>query len=62
VKAGRLDELCLTVSPRLAAGNGPRVLAGAELPHPLDLDLVHLLEDAGFFFYRLAVRPPSDPR
>jgi riboflavin biosynthesis pyrimidine reductase len=52
---GLLDELCLTVSPRLAAGTGPRVLAGEELSQPLDLDLVHLLEEDGFFFYRLAV-------
>ena len=57
VHAGLLDELCLTLSPRLVAGDGPRVLAGPELMHPLDLDIVHLLEDGGFLFCRLAVRP-----
>jgi riboflavin biosynthesis pyrimidine reductase len=56
VHAGLLDELCLTLSPRLVAGDGPRVLAGPELSHPLDLDIVHLLEDGGFLFCRLAVR------
>jgi riboflavin biosynthesis pyrimidine reductase len=56
VEAGLLDELCLTVAPRLVGGAGPRVLAGAELARPLDLDVVHLLEEDGFVFYRLAVR------
>jgi riboflavin biosynthesis pyrimidine reductase len=56
VSAGALDELCLTVSPRLVAGDGPRVLAGPELSVPLDLRIVHLLEEDGFLFYRLAVR------
>jgi len=56
VHAGLLDELCLTLSPRMVAGDGPRVLAGAELPQALDLDLVHLLEEDGFLFLRLTVR------
>ncbi|MGO9854671.1 MAG: pyrimidine reductase family protein [Acidimicrobiales bacterium] len=56
VHAGLLDELCLTLSPCLVAGDGPRVLAGPELASPLHLDLVHLLEDEGFLFCRLAVR------
>ncbi len=56
VHAGLLDELCLTLSPRLVAGDGPRVLAGAELENPLELALVHLLEDEGFLFCRFAVR------
>ena len=56
VRAGLLDELCLTLSPRLVAGAGPRVLAGPELASPLDLDVVHLLEEDGFLFWRLVVR------
>lgn len=56
VHAGLLDELCLTLSPRLVAGDGPRVLAGPELPDPLDVDVVHLLEEAGFLFCRLTVQ------
>ena len=55
VHSGLLDELCLTLSPRLVAGTGPRVLAGAELAPPLDARVVHLLEDEGFLFARLAV-------
>jgi riboflavin biosynthesis pyrimidine reductase len=53
VRAGLLDELCLTVSPCLVAGSGPRVLAGPELERPLELEVVHLLEEDGFLFYRL---------
>lgn len=56
VQAGLLDELCLTLSPRLVAGDGPRLLAGPELMEPLDLDVIHLLEEDGFLFYRLGVR------
>jgi riboflavin biosynthesis pyrimidine reductase len=61
VHAGLLDELCLTLSPRLVAGSGSRVLAGPELSDPLELEIVHLLEADGFFFYRLAVPPPATP-
>ncbi|HLX88597.1 MAG TPA: dihydrofolate reductase family protein, partial [Acidimicrobiales bacterium] len=53
--AGLLDELCLTLSPRLVAGDGPRVLAGSELASPLQLEVVHVLEEDGFLFYRLAL-------
>jgi riboflavin biosynthesis pyrimidine reductase len=55
VHAGLLDELCLTLSPRLVAGDGARVLAGPELIPPLQLRLVHLLEQDNFLFARLAV-------
>jgi riboflavin biosynthesis pyrimidine reductase len=62
-RAGLLDELCLTVSPRLVAGTGPRVLAGPELAPPLAVGVVALLEEDGFLFYRLAVkRPPGAVR
>jgi riboflavin biosynthesis pyrimidine reductase len=55
VDEGLLDELCLTLAPRLVAGMGPRILAGDELAVPLDLRLVHLLEDDGYLFTRLAL-------
>jgi riboflavin biosynthesis pyrimidine reductase len=57
VRVNLLDELCLTLTPRLVAGTGPRVLAGPELPRPLQLDPIHLLEEDGFLFYRLAIGP-----
>jgi riboflavin biosynthesis pyrimidine reductase len=61
VQAGLVDELCLTLSPRLVAGTGPRVLAGSELSRPLELETLHLLEDGGFLFSRLALRKGSPP-
>ena len=57
VHAGLLDELCLTLSPCLVAGDGPRVLAGDELGSPLGLAMVHLLEEEGFLFGRFAIGP-----
>jgi riboflavin biosynthesis pyrimidine reductase len=50
-----LDELCLTFAPKLVAGMGPRILAGEELRIPLDLRLVHLLEEDGYLFSRLTI-------
>lgn len=55
VHDGLLDELCLTLSPRLVAGDGTRVLAGPELMPPLQPSLLHLLEQDGFLFTRLSL-------
>jgi riboflavin biosynthesis pyrimidine reductase len=55
VRAGLLDELCLTLSPRLIGGSGPRIFAGNELDPPLNVRIRQLLEDGGYFFYRLAI-------
>jgi hypothetical protein len=46
--------LCLTLSPRVVAGDGPRILAGPELPEPLEPRVIQLLEDDGFLFLRMA--------
>ncbi len=43
VAAGRLDELCLTISPQLVAGDPLRILNGAALDTPTHLELRHLL-------------------
>ena len=59
-RAGLLDELCLTMSPRLVAGHGPRLLAGDELAQPLDLVVLHLLEQEGSLFYRLGIRSSAN--
>lgn len=50
-EADLIDELNLTISPNLAGGDGPRVLAGAS-PIGRNLQLAHLLEDDGFLFTR----------
>ena len=50
--AGRLDEMCLSVAPRLIAGEGPRTLQGAEFDPPLPMKLHTLLTADGFLFAR----------
>ena len=45
------DELFLTVAPKLAGGNGPRILEGA-LPDVEELELAWLLEREGELFTR----------
>jgi len=51
--AGLLDELCLTLSPCLAGGSGPRLFGAMTIEPPVDLRVVHVLEEDGYLFYRL---------
>jgi riboflavin biosynthesis pyrimidine reductase len=55
--AGVLDELCLTVSPKLAAGESKRILAGPPLAAPTEMHLRSVLEDDGYLFLRYRTRP-----
>jgi riboflavin biosynthesis pyrimidine reductase len=48
--AGRLDELCVTVSPQLVGGDGPRILHGTELDVVLQPAL--LVEQDGMLLAR----------
>jgi riboflavin biosynthesis pyrimidine reductase len=52
--AGRLDELCLTVSPLLAGPDAGRIMQGSPLPGPraLPCTLAHVLADEGYLFCR----------
>ncbi|MFJ4471765.1 pyrimidine reductase family protein [Streptomyces sp. NPDC089424] len=52
VAAGVLDELCLTVSPMLAAGSAQRIAGGPAIAVPQRFELASLLEEAGFLFTR----------
>ncbi|MCF6526467.1 pyrimidine reductase family protein [Streptomyces sp. JJ36] len=52
--AGVLDELCLTVSPRVVAGTAARVMNGPEVTVPADFSLEAVLEEDGFLFTRYA--------
>ena len=49
--AGLLDELCLTLSPRLAGGDAKRILSGPHLPDTA-LRLCSACEQDGFLFLR----------
>jgi riboflavin biosynthesis pyrimidine reductase len=51
----RLDELCLSISPQLRAGDGLRVLDGPQFPTPVKLNLHTLLTEDGFLFARYVV-------
>ncbi|MGW3494454.1 pyrimidine reductase family protein [Streptomyces sp. NPDC001020] len=52
VAAGVLDELCLTVSPMLTAGDAQRIASGPPVEVPRRFTLVSLLEEDGFLFGR----------
>ena len=54
--AGCLDELFLTVSPRLVGGDAARVLRGPALEPPAPLDLAGAAEEDGMLFLRYLVR------
>ena len=58
--AGLVDELFLSLSPKLAggedaAGEALRILAGAELKHPVELELLGALESDSQVFLRYGV-------
>jgi 5-amino-6-(5-phosphoribosylamino)uracil reductase len=52
IASGVLDELCLTVSPMLTAGDAQRIAGGPSVTVPSRFELVSLLEEAGFLFSR----------
>jgi riboflavin biosynthesis pyrimidine reductase len=58
-RAGRLDELCLALSPNLVAGHALRIMDGAVFDPPLPLTLHTLLAEDGFLFTRHLVAGQS---
>lgn len=56
VAAGRLDELCLSMSPQLTAGDAARVLDGPSVGS-VPLRLGHVLQDEDFLFLRYLIPP-----
>jgi len=51
-RADLVDELCLTVSPRLVSGDSKRIVAGEGLPTVTGLTLRSVCEDENFLFLR----------
>jgi riboflavin biosynthesis pyrimidine reductase len=47
-----MDELCVTLSPRLVSGEAPRIALGQPMEHVRHLHLLVLLEEEGFVFAR----------
>ncbi|MEV5985377.1 pyrimidine reductase family protein [Streptomyces sp. NPDC052051] len=52
VAAGVLDEMCLTLSPMLTAGDAQRIASGPAVAVPERFTLAALLEEDGFLFGR----------
>jgi riboflavin biosynthesis pyrimidine reductase len=56
-----LDELCLTIAPRLAVGTAARVMSGPELAALQELALTDVVADSGFLFTRYRrLRQPAE--
>jgi 5-amino-6-(5-phosphoribosylamino)uracil reductase len=58
IREGLVDELFLSIAPKLAGGPPLTVLTGAPLPEPLTATLVSLLEHDGHLFGRYALQGP----
>src|SRR5918992_672202 len=54
--AGLLDELCLTLSPVLLAGDAARILNGTPLPEPGHFGLAHVLTGEDHLFLRYVAK------
>lgn len=52
VAADVLDELCLTVSPTMTAGDAQRIAGGPSVAVPKRFAVASVLEEAGFLFTR----------
>lgn len=52
VGAGVLDELCLTVSPMMTAGDAQRIAGGPSVAVPTRFQVASVLEQDGFLFTR----------
>ncbi len=51
-----MDELAVSVAPVAAGGNGMRIVRGQAPAVPLDMELTHVLEEAGYLFLRYVRR------
>lgn len=65
--AGLVDELFLSLSPKLAGGEDGtgealRIVAGVQLAQPLELDLLSVLESSSTLFLRYGVRASAPER
>lgn len=52
VAGGVLDELCLTIAPRITSGEAARIVNGPGVQVPVDFRLAGVLEEDGFLFTR----------
>jgi riboflavin biosynthesis pyrimidine reductase len=52
ITAGLVDQLCLTVAPKLAGAGAVRIATGLPAAEPIDLSLESVLADEGFLMLR----------
>lgn len=57
LREGLVDELFLTLAPKLAGGDALTIVAGERPSRPVELELVWALEAEGHLFLRYRVRP-----
>ena len=55
LEPGLVDELFLTISPRLVGGGEPSVVEGTALERPPTLQLLSVLEQASYLYLRYAI-------
>jgi riboflavin biosynthesis pyrimidine reductase len=60
VRADRLDELCLTLSPTLLAGDARRITRGPLITSDVRLRLAHVIGAGDDLFLRYTRRPPKE--
>jgi riboflavin biosynthesis pyrimidine reductase len=53
---GLVDELFLSISPRLVGGHGPGIVEGPALARPTELELAWVLESEGELFLRYVTK------
>ena len=53
---GLVDELFLSLAPKLVGGHGPSIVEGTGLPMPAELDVAWVLESEGELFLRYVTR------
>ena len=59
IEAGLVDQLCLTISPRLAGGDASRIAVGPPPAAPRELELASVLTDDSFLMLRYRARPAA---
>jgi riboflavin biosynthesis pyrimidine reductase len=54
IRADAVDEICVTISPRLAGSQGVGASPALPLEIPIDMDLMHTVVHEGYVFLRYA--------
>ena len=61
-EADLVDEVCLTVAPKVLSGGSARLVKGPALLIPAEFELARILTDGEDVFFRYVRRPRPDPQ